>query len=77
MYFFVPCLLRDSENEEHSSKIFHLFGFPSWESSDPIIIGIKTYLFENFSQKKGSWMFIENKCQQGGPSNAIEKRNNL
>ena len=23
-------------------KIFHLFGFPSWESSDPKIIGIKT-----------------------------------
>ena len=33
-------------------KIFHLFGFPSWKSSDPKIIGIKTYLFENFSQKK-------------------------
>ena len=33
-------------------KIFHLFGFPSWKSSDPKIIGIKTYLFENFSWKK-------------------------
>ena len=31
-----------------------LFGFPSWKSSDPKIIGIKSYLFENFSQKKGS-----------------------
>ena len=33
-------------------KIFHLFRFPSWKSNDPKIIGIKTYLFENFSQKK-------------------------
>ena len=33
-------------------KSFHLFGFPSWKSSDPKMIGIKTYLFENFSQKK-------------------------
>ena len=32
--------------------IFHLFGFPSRKSSVPKIIGIKTYLFENFSQKK-------------------------
>ena len=38
-------------------KLFHLFGFPSWKSSDPKIIGIKTYLFENFSQKKGSRKF--------------------
>ena len=37
-------------------KFFHLFGFPSWKSSDPKIIGIKTYL-ENFSQKKGSRKF--------------------
>ena len=29
-----------------------MFGFPSWKSSDPKIIGIKTDLFENFSQKK-------------------------
>ena len=29
---------------------FHLFGFPNWKSLDPKIIGIKTYLFENFSQ---------------------------
>ena len=40
-----------------SPKIFHLFGFPSWKSSDPKIIGIKTYLFENSSQKKGSRKF--------------------
>ena len=33
-------------------NIFHLFGFPSLKSSDPKIIGIKTHLFENFSQKK-------------------------
>ena len=39
------------------SKFFHLYGFPSWKSSDPKIIGIKTYLFENFSQKKASWKF--------------------
>ena len=42
-------------------KIFHLFGFPSWKSSDPKIMGIKTYLFENFSHKKApensSWPF--------------------
>ena len=38
-------------------KIFHLLGFPSWKSSDPKTIGIKTYLFENFSQKKGSRKF--------------------
>ena len=38
-------------------KIFHLFGFPSWKYSDPKIIGIKIYLFENFSQKKGSRKF--------------------
>ena len=38
-------------------KIFHLFGFPSRKSSDPKIIGIKTYLFENFSHKKGSRKF--------------------
>ena len=41
----------------YSLKIFHLFGFPSWKSSDPKIIGIKTDLFENFSQKKGSRKF--------------------
>ena len=29
-----------------------MVGFPSWKSSDPRIIGIKTYLFENLSQKK-------------------------
>ena len=36
--------------------MFHLFGIPSWKSSDKKIIGIKSYLFENFSQaeKKGS-----------------------
>ena len=38
-------------------KIFHLFGFPSWKSCDPKIIGIKTYLFKNFSQKKCSQKF--------------------
>ena len=27
-------------------------GFPCWKSSDPKIIGIKTYLVEDFSQKK-------------------------
>ena len=32
---------------EYSSKPLN------WKSSDPKIIGIKTYLFENFSQKKG------------------------
>ena len=34
-------------------KFFHLFGFPGWKSSDPKIIEIETYLFENFSQKIG------------------------
>ena len=34
-------------------KFFHLFGCPSLKSSDPKILGIKTYLVENFSQKKG------------------------
>ena len=34
-------------------KFFHLFGFPSRKSSDPKIIEIETYLFENFSQKIG------------------------
>ena len=38
-------------------KMFHLFAFPSWKSNDPKIIGIKTYLFENFSQKKRSPKF--------------------
>ena len=38
-------------------KIVHPFGFPSWKSSHPKIIGIKPYLFENFSQKKGSRKF--------------------
>ena len=32
--------------------MFYLFGFPSGKSREPKIIGIKTYLFENFSQKK-------------------------
>ena len=32
---------------------FCLFGFPCWKSSDPKIIGVKTYLFRNFNQKKG------------------------
>ena len=42
-------------NGRYPLKIFRLFGFSSWKSSDPkIIIGIETYLFENFSQKKGS-----------------------
>ena len=31
--------------------------FPSWKSSDPKILGIKTFLFENFSPKKGSRKF--------------------
>ena len=34
----------------------HIF-IPSGKSSDSKIIGIKTYLFENFSQKKGSRKF--------------------
>ena len=29
-----------------------MFGFPSWKSNDPKIIGIKTYLFENFNKEK-------------------------
>ena len=33
-------------------KIFYLFGFPSWKSSDPKIIGIKTYLFRKFQPEK-------------------------
>ena len=40
-----------------SPKNFHLFGFPSWKSSDQKIIRIKTYFFKNFSQKKGSRKF--------------------
>ena len=40
-------------------KIFHLFRFPSSKSSDPKIIGIETYLFENFSQKKDSPKIID------------------
>ena len=39
-------------------KIFRLFGFPSLKSSDPKIIGIKTYLVKNFSQKKGPPKFL-------------------
>ena len=42
----------------YPQKIFHLLGFPSWKSSDPKIMGIKTYLLENFSQKKGSRKFL-------------------
>ena len=30
----------------------------SWKSSDTKIIEMKTYLFENFSQKKGSRKFL-------------------
>ena len=33
-------------------KMFHPFGFSSWKSSDPKIIATRTYLFENFSQKR-------------------------
>ena len=33
-------------------KIFHLLGFPSWKSSDPKTIGIKTYLFWKFEPGK-------------------------
>ena len=33
-------------------NIFHLFAFPSGKSSDPKIIGIKTYLFEISARKK-------------------------
>ena len=33
-------------------KTFHLFGFPSWKSSDPKIIGIKTYFFRKFQPEK-------------------------
>ena len=33
-------------------KIFHLFGFPSCMSSDPKIIGIKTYLCQKFAARK-------------------------
>ena len=40
-----------------SLKIVHLFGFPSGKSSYPKIIGIKTYLFDNCSLKKGSRKF--------------------
>ena len=38
-------------------KFFHLFGCPSLKSSDPKILGIKTYLVENFRQKNGRWKF--------------------
>ena len=40
-------------------KILHLFGFPSWKSSDPKTIVIKTYLFENFkkSPENSRWPF--------------------
>ena len=41
--------------------MFHLFAFPSWKSSEPNIIGIKTYLFENSARKKAPvnfrWLF--------------------
>ena len=40
-----------------SPKNFSSVRIPSWKSSDPKIIGIKTYFFENFSQKKGSQKF--------------------
>ena len=33
-------------------KMFHPFGFSSWKSNDPKIIATRTYLFENFSQKR-------------------------
>ena len=33
-------------------KNFYLFGFPSWKSSDPKIIAIKTFLFEISARKK-------------------------
>ena len=39
------------------SNLQHPTRIPSWKSSDPKIIGIKTYLFENFGQKKGSRKF--------------------
>ena len=48
-----PGALNENIVQNHLN-IFHLFRFPSWKSSDPKIIGIKTYLFENFSQKKVS-----------------------
>ena len=35
-----------------SPENFYLFRFPSWKFSDTRNIGIKTYLFENFSQEK-------------------------
>ena len=35
-----------------SPKNFHLFGSPSWKSSDPKIIGIKTDRFEKFQPEK-------------------------
>ena len=35
-------------------EVFHLFGYRSCKSSHPKIVGIKTDLFKNFSQKKSS-----------------------
>ena len=32
--------------------MLHLFGFSSWKSSDPKITATRTFLFENFSQKR-------------------------
>ena len=43
--------------ESVKSKLQHPTRIPSWKSSDPKIIGIQTYLFENFGQKKGSRKF--------------------
>ena len=50
---------RELENivQNPSCLNIALFGFPSWKCSDRKIIGIKTYLFENFSQKKSSRKF--------------------
>ena len=43
-------------------KHFHLFGFPSQNSSEPKIVGIKTYLFESFIPEKAPensrWPFL-------------------
>ena len=48
----LPVKVFKTLNNRQSNILNKFKGFPSWKSSDPKIIGIKTYLFENLSQKE-------------------------
>ena len=71
--FKLAKLLIKGAQRGYSSKplnIALLNVFSSWKSSDPKIIGIKTYFLENFGQEKAlenyRWPFLGSKSVKNG-----------